>query len=277
MNDPGKPVAMSRDIDAARPAGSVGSDDAHRRGLERYYTRYYRDALAIPGWRDLVRVRMDDRAHEAERFARLERAVGRSLAGSTLLDAGCGPGGFVAAAERAGADAFGVDLDPDAVALARARLGRDRVARAAAERLPFPSGAFDVVHCYSALVHVADPERSISEMVRVLRPGGQLYVHTPGPGAWRESHYKVLWLPRLPGPLARAYLRLRRRPTAFLATVHLVGERRCRRALERAGVTQVRVLDGDRDRAVGGLLWPLIRLYYRVCRVRPHVELVATR
>ncbi len=245
--------------------------------IEAYYTRYYRDTLAIPGWRDLVRVRLADADYEGRRLARLERALGRPVAGLALLNAGCGTGGFNEAAERAGARASGVDVDPEAVAIARARLGRDCIARASAEALPFRGGQFDVVYCYSTLEHVADAAGALAEMARVLRPGGALYLHTPSPAACFESHYKILWIPGLPPAIARAYLVARGRPTAFLSSLNLVSADACVRALRTAGIETVRVLDGDPPRAVGGPLWPLIRLYYRLFQIRPYLELVAIR
>jgi ubiquinone/menaquinone biosynthesis C-methylase UbiE len=262
-------------VNAAPGAAGLAADLRGR--LDAYYTRYYRDQLAIPGWRDLVRVRLDDGAHERRRLERLERALGRGIAGLRLLNVGCGTGGFNHVAERAGASAWGVDVDAEAVGIARARLGPGRVARAAAEVLPFASGAFDLVYCYSTLEHVADAARALREMARVLRPGGALYLHTPSPSACVESHYKVIWLPGAPQLLARAYLTARGRPTAFLSTLRLVSSGACLRALRAAGISTIRVIDGDAERPMGGALWPLIRLYYRVFRIRPSVELVAVK
>jgi ubiquinone/menaquinone biosynthesis C-methylase UbiE len=262
---------MSRDGGGAAAPAPVAAR------IEAYYTRYYRDTLAIPGWRDLVRVRLDDAAHEGQRLARLERALGRPVAGLALLDAGCGTGGFSVAAGRAGAIAWGADGDAEAVAIARARLGAPRVVRAPAESLPFRPATFDVVYCFSTLEHLADAGRALGEMARVLRPGGALYVHTPSPAACFETHYKVFWIPRLPRLVARAYLAARGRPTAFLATLRLVTAGECLRALEAAGMHSIRVLGGDADRPVGGLLWPAIRLYYRLFQVRPSLELLAIR
>jgi SAM-dependent methyltransferase len=245
--------------------------------LRAYYTRYYRDTLGIPGWRDLVDVRLDDASYEAQRLERLERAIGRPVRDLRLLNLGCGTGGFSVTAERAGALAWGVDVDPDAVTIARARHPRGLVALAAAESLPFRAAAFDVVYCMSTLEHVADPARAVSEIVRVLDSRGILYLHTPSRWSCFESHYKVLWLPGMPRWLGRAYLTARGRPSAFIETLSLTTVAACRRMLVSAGMRTVRVLDGDADRAVGGPLWPIVRSYYRVCRVRPYVELVASR
>ena len=260
----------------ADKTATVPAEDLRGR-LRAYYTRYYRDTLGIPGWRDLVQVRLAGAAYEAERLARLERALGRPVRGLRLLNLGCGTGGFNVAAEAAGALAWGVDVDPDAVAIARERAPRGRITRAAAESLPFPGGSFDVVYCFSTLEHVADRDKALREAVRVLVPSGTLYLHTPSRWSCFESHYKLFWVPGLPTWLGRAYLRTRGRPPAFLDTLSLTTVAECTRVLASAGMRTVRVLEGDVSRAVGGPLWPVARLYYRLCRVRPSVELVATR
>src|SRR2546427_9220886 len=77
----------SRDAEERSAAASV------RAHLEAYYGRYYGGTLGIPGWRELVAVRLDDVAYERERLARLELALGRSVAGARLLNVGCGTGG----------------------------------------------------------------------------------------------------------------------------------------------------------------------------------------
>ncbi|HYB41612.1 MAG TPA: class I SAM-dependent methyltransferase, partial [Candidatus Methylomirabilis sp.] len=189
--------------------------------LRAYYTRYYRDTLGIPGWRDLVQVRLADGAYESERMARLERALDRPLRGLRVLNLGCGTGGFNVAAESAGAVAWGVDLDADAAAIAGARAPGARICRAAAEALPYRSGSFDVVYCVSTLEHVADRSGALREMARVLRAGGQLYLHTPSRWSCFESHYKLLWIPAMPAWLGRVYLRARGRPTGFIETLAL--------------------------------------------------------
>jgi SAM-dependent methyltransferase len=262
---------------SGRPAELAPAAGGLEDRLRGYYTRYYRDALGIPGWRDLVRVRLDDASYEARRLARLEGALGGPVRGLRLLNLGCGTGGFSAAAEAAGALAWGVDVDAEAVAIARARVSRGRIVRAAAERLPFASGSFDVVYCVSTLEHVADGRAALAEMARVLRPRGRLYLHTPSRWSCFETHYKLLWIPGLPRGLGRVYLRARGRPPAFLDTVSLTTARECARVLASVGMPRVRLLEGDADRPVGGALWPLIRLYYRLGRVRPAVELVAGR
>jgi ubiquinone/menaquinone biosynthesis C-methylase UbiE len=72
----------------------------------------------------------------------------------------------------------GLDLTPEMLALARTRaheMGRAvRLTEGDALALPFTEGSFDTVVCTYALCSVADDARAISEMHRVLRPGGRL-------------------------------------------------------------------------------------------------------
>jgi len=251
-------------------------DISLRARLEGYYDRYYRGALGIPGWRDLVAVRLDDAAYEGARLARLELALGLGVANTRLLNVGCGTGGFNELALRSGADAWGVDASSEAAAIAAMR-APGRILCGAAEALPFPAESFDVVYCYSTLEHVADAGRAVREMVRVLRPGGALYVHTPHRWTCFEGHYKLLWVPGLPRILAAAYLALRGRPTSFLRTLRPLTLTECRALVERAGARVLRVMRDDAGRPVGGRLWPVVRGYYRLFGVNPHVELVAVR
>lgn len=72
----------------------------------------------------------------------------------------------------------GIDLSPEMLALAVTRakqLGRTfRLTEGDAQDLPFADGSFDSVVCTYALCSVRDDDGAISEMHRVLRPGGRL-------------------------------------------------------------------------------------------------------
>lgn len=247
--------------------------------IRRYYTRYYRDTLGLPGWAGLVANRLTEEEQEAGRLAALQRLLGRSIAGMSLLNVGCGTGGFNVVAGRAGAVAWGVDTDSEAVAITRFKLrgAGGGACLAAAEALPFSSARFDVVYCYSAIEHVASVEASVGEMVRVARPGGIVYVHTPNAWSWYEGHYKLLWFPGLPRPLGAVYLALRRRPTAYLATLRRLTKGRLRRAFRIAGVTDLEFHRGDQARETRGPFWPVLRLYYGLLGVAPFIELTARK
>ena len=79
----------------------------------------------------------------------------------------------------------GVERDPRWVDRARQRaeeLGltdRCSYVQGVAEALPFDDQSFDLVTCQTLLIHVADPTAVISEMRRVVRPGGLLLLSEP--------------------------------------------------------------------------------------------------
>lgn len=94
-----------------------------------------------------------------------------------LLDVGCGPAGTLGWADNARCR---VGLDP--LAYSYRQLGTacqlmDYVS-ADAERIPFPDSYFDVISCFNALDHVDNPARVISEIQRVLAPGGTFLLIT---------------------------------------------------------------------------------------------------
>ena len=248
--------------------------------LRRYYTTYYRDVLGIPDWSVLVGLREDEERQERGRLDRLRRLLGvEALARSRILNVGCGTGGFNLVAEEAGLHTVGVDADAEAIAICA--LKRDKgggaFVRAAAERLPFADGSFDVVYCFSAIEHVESVEASVAEMVRVTRRGGLVYVHTPNAWSWYEGHYKLLWAPFLPDALGRLYLRARGRPREYLATLRRLTPRAMRRAFARAGVADLRFHDDAPARESVGPLRVPIGLYYRLSGISPFIEMVARK
>jgi SAM-dependent methyltransferase len=92
--------------------------------------------------------------------------------GMRLLDVCCGPGYLAAQATARGLSAVGIDIAPAMVDLARGHVPGAEFHIGDAEALDFGDGTFDAVVCAFGLLHLAQPERAISEAFRVLRPGG---------------------------------------------------------------------------------------------------------
>ena len=95
------------------------------------------------------------------------------LTGRRVLDVGCGKGGLRAPLEQAGALWRGLDPVPAG--------DTATIDAAPAEEMPYPDDHFDAAICVNALHHVPVPAmpRALSEVARVLRPGGRLVVIEP--------------------------------------------------------------------------------------------------
>jgi ubiquinone/menaquinone biosynthesis C-methylase UbiE len=98
--------------------------------------------------------------------------------GQRLLDLGCGNGAAaIRAATTLSLEAVGVDVDADQIAAAKVDPARPAGATflvADATALPFHDGEFDLVYTNKTTHHIRDWQRAISEMARVLKPGGKL-------------------------------------------------------------------------------------------------------
>ncbi len=184
--------------------------------LESYYAHYYRDTLGLPDWRERVQERLNCRK-DGDYTRWLNGQV--DLPGKRALDVGCSAGGLVLAMGLRGADAVGLEPDREAVRVASRRIP-GRVVRGVGQALPFREGAFDVITLMSVLEHTPAPAEILREAVRVLRPGGRLWLTVPNHIRWTENHYRIFWPPYLPRPLARFYLRLRGKPTAYLDHIY---------------------------------------------------------
>jgi SAM-dependent methyltransferase len=110
----------------------------------------------------------------AERTAAdLERWRG-PLRGQTIADVGCGPGWYTAALRERGADVLPIDSSTQELALAGAVPAGAIIGDAM--DLPLGDASVDGVFASNMLEHTPDSKRVLTEIERVLRPGGWAYV-----------------------------------------------------------------------------------------------------
>jgi ubiquinone/menaquinone biosynthesis C-methylase UbiE len=104
------------------------------------------------------------------------------------LDAGCGGGRFVVAIAKLGAKRIcGIDVSKNAIAAAKVRakergLQNAEFQEASVLSLPYPDQTFDYVVSSGVIHHTPDPKRGFNELVRVLKPGGKLFLSVYGKG-----------------------------------------------------------------------------------------------
>lgn len=114
-----------------------------------------------------------------------------------LLDVGCGVGRYSEFWSARGFNVIGLDCEQDLIAQARtnARLRGQQIRFevGSADRLPFPDRSFDLVYANSLLEHVPNWQTCLDEWVRVLAPGGLLWVETTNRLCPRQGEYR--WVP----------------------------------------------------------------------------------
>jgi SAM-dependent methyltransferase len=96
--------------------------------------------------------------------------------GTTVLDVGCGTGGFCELAAARGAAVHGADAMADRIAVARRRVPSGEFRVDVMEQLPWADESFDVVAGFNSFQYALDVELALSEARRVARPGGRLAV-----------------------------------------------------------------------------------------------------
>lgn len=138
------------------------------------------------------------------------------------LDVGSGFGRFVVDANLVGYNCKGVEIEEFDFKLScelvrLAGLSDNIISLGSAYNLPFESDSFDVVTLWNVAEHIEHLEQAITEVDRVLKPGGKIFIIAPNYAAFRrEAHYCVPWFPLMPKFIGRAYLRLLKRDPWFL-------------------------------------------------------------
>lgn len=99
----------------------------------------------------------------------------RGLQGN-VLDVACGTGDMVVELQRQGCTVTGVDLSREMLDLARQKVSSAMFQLGDAEHLPFEDSSFDAVTCAFGVRNFVHLEQGLSEMLRVLKPGGHMII-----------------------------------------------------------------------------------------------------
>jgi glycosyltransferase involved in cell wall biosynthesis/SAM-dependent methyltransferase len=116
------------------------------------------------------------------------------LKNGRLLEIGCGEGDFLATAEASGWHVTGIDYSASACETARERLGRGEVICGELQRASLPESHFDLCVLSYVIGHVRDPLEFMSQVHRVLKPGGALLIATPSIDSLSARILKQKWM-----------------------------------------------------------------------------------
>jgi len=127
----------------------------------------------------------------------------RSAAGHSdfkVLDYGCGAGQTIQLMRDAGLDAWGCETFYEGGDVSsQIPVGiRDRINPMEGDRIPFHDETFDLVMSNQVLEHVADLDIVLSQINRVIKPGGTCLSLFPHREVWREGHCNIPFLHRFP-------------------------------------------------------------------------------
>jgi 2-polyprenyl-3-methyl-5-hydroxy-6-metoxy-1,4-benzoquinol methylase len=145
--------------------------------------QHYREVYQSADYQEIMRD-LGERSHEyrVDRFGKerveimARHLVSHDVAPS-YLDVGCSTGFVVEAAAHRGWNAQGIDLNPSAIEYGQRR-GLN-LKCAALEDLEAEAGSFDAVSLFDVLEHLLHPRRTLDAAVRLLAPGGLLFVYVP--------------------------------------------------------------------------------------------------
>ncbi|MEE2789922.1 MAG: class I SAM-dependent methyltransferase [Myxococcota bacterium] len=156
---------------------------------ERFLIRFHRDHPgSTPSIFDLCRTANGETSYQI-----LAKPVPRA---TRVLDLGCGNGHLLDHCRQAGhsaSDLFGVDLSTFSLgnAAARPTLANVGLAQARAQDLPLRTGVIDHVLCHLVLMLINPLTPALSEVARVLKPGGMLHAMMGGGPAVTDAPHAV--------------------------------------------------------------------------------------
>ena len=107
-----------------------------------------------------------------------------------LLEVGSGNGGLLHELRSQGYDVQGVEINAEAIAHSREQYGELPLFKVDSHKLPFPDGVFDVVMSFDVFEHIPDSDAHLTEVDRVLKPGGRYVFVTPN--KWLNSVFETI-------------------------------------------------------------------------------------
>jgi len=173
----GKLIPWSQRVDKFRARGS--------------YSGFHRTAHVKSDPLAKSRIEFEDHANLLENFPDFDLLD--AVVDKRVLDYGCGYGGRTAWFGKFARSVEGIEVRPKLVETAQAFVAEQKITNVGFRvsdqtTIPYPDNEFDLAFSFDVLEHVADPRETLDELMRVVKPGGQLIlIFTPYYGIF--SHH----------------------------------------------------------------------------------------
>jgi SAM-dependent methyltransferase len=109
-----------------------------------------------------------------------------------VLDIGCGSGEFLVKMRDLGWETNGVEVSSAAAKLGNERFGLDIFTGSLLES-SFPDNYFDYIRSNHSLEHIYNPNQTISEIHRILKPGGKVHIGVPNINSFNAKMFGEYW------------------------------------------------------------------------------------
>ncbi|MEH6404208.1 MAG: class I SAM-dependent methyltransferase [Sneathiella sp.] len=120
--------------------------------------------------------------------------IAKYFKGMDAIDVGCGGGYMVDAMQNAGANATGIDLDPEAIAFAKANHNPNAAYFCETIEDFLKRGkTFDFGHSSQVIEHVGNFNEFVAGWASLIKPGGHFFLKTPDRNHWRKGEHPETW------------------------------------------------------------------------------------
>ena len=119
------------------------------------------------------------------------RQIGRPPKNGRLLDVGCGNGDYLGTMQQLGWQVLGIEPDPKAAAFGQTKGLEIQVGTL--ETIQLEPESFDVITLSHVIEHVHDPIQTLHKVLRLLKPGGRVWIATPNLDSFGHKKYRNAW------------------------------------------------------------------------------------
>lgn len=178
-----------------------------------YYVDYYKNVYSRKDFESAAQNKVMEITQETRRLQVIGKFLKQDYSKvNKVLIVGCGTGGLAEAIHELGAKKiYGLDPDDVAIEIAIRDSARQNInfIVGVAEDLPYENDSFDLVLMISVLEHVRDIKKSLSEIYRVCKTGGYVYLDIPDYMFPYEPHFKTFAPVFLGKKITQLYMLLR--------------------------------------------------------------------